>query len=252
MAGGAGNRSLKNQLKEAIIDEEILSIIKKAIIEALDPRFQEIIDRLDKQDGALFDLQTKVEKLEHGLSNLQNKHQRSEERIQKLESSLNDQEQYSRRNCVRVFGVPERDNENTNQIVCDIATNQLGVSLAMADIDRSHRVGRRSEPKGGSASATSMKPRPIIVKLTSYQHRQNLLRNRRKLKENKTGISIYEDLTTANRMLLWEAFKVCSNKDSKATSAWSMDGRIIVSVQGTNNKTIKKQIHSKEDLANIN
>ena len=55
--GGAGNRSMTNQLKEAIIDEEILSIIKMAVIKALDPRFQQIIERLVKQDVAIYDLQ---------------------------------------------------------------------------------------------------------------------------------------------------------------------------------------------------
>lgn len=169
-----------------------------------------------------------------------------------MESSINEQEQSSRRNRVQVFGVPEREDENTSQIVCDIATNQLGVNLEMWDINRSHHIGRRSEPLRDSASTPlRRKSRPIIVKLTSYQHRQNLLRNINKLKEKKTGVSIFEELTTANRTLLWEAFKQCSNPESKALSAWSVDGRINVSVQVTNNKTIKRQIHSKLDLRNI-
>ena len=34
--------------------------------------------------------------------------------IRNLKTKLNDQEQYSRRNCVRFFGVPETDKENTD------------------------------------------------------------------------------------------------------------------------------------------
>ena len=244
-------RSTKNTVKEVLMDEEVLSTIKNAICQALDSKFQQLIDRLDKQDGVILDMQCKVERLETGLQNLQKKHQNQEEKVKKLESTLNDQEQYSRRNCVRIFGVPEKERENTSKIVCEIANSHLDVSLKMEDIDRSHRVGRRPEPHAGPVSTSGQKPRAIIVKLTSYQHRLNLLKNRRKLKEKKLGISIFEDLTNANRTLLWEAIQESNKPTSKIQSAWSMDGRIIVTVRTSNNRTMKRQIHSREDLFNI-
>ena len=243
----AGTRATKNFVKEALLDDEVLSALKAIIHEAIDSKFQEVIERLDKQDGIILELQCKVDGIEKDYNSLKKRQQACEEKNKRLERQLNDQEQYSRRNSIRLFGIPEKDKENTNEVVCEVARNHLGVNLRPDDIDRTHRVHRRvDQQQHGSAK----KPRAIIVKLTSYQTRQRLLLNRRKLKENKTGISLFEDLTTANRTLLWEAFKVSKNPDSKIQAAWSSDGRIIVSVQ-TAKGTIKRQIHSKEDLASI-
>ena len=89
------------------------------------------------------------------------------------------------------------------------------------------------------------------MKLTSYQHRLNLLRNRRILKERKTGYSMFEDLTSANRTLLWEALSESNKPDSKLQSAWTVDGRIIVTVNTSNRRTMKRQIHSTEELEKL-
>lgn len=36
-----------------------------------------------------------------------------------LEDNLDEQGQYSRQNCLVVFGVPENDRENTNKVISD-------------------------------------------------------------------------------------------------------------------------------------
>ena len=226
------------------MDEEVMATIKRTICQAVDSQFQTLIDRLDKQDSAILDLHCKIENIEHDLKCLQKQQRTCEERNVRIDHQLNAHEQYSRRNCVRLFGVPEQEKENTDELVCDIASTHLGVPLKLEHIDRSHRVRRRVDPSGGSTS----KPRAIIVKLTSYRHRQLLLQNKRKLKENKTGYSIFEDLTTANRSLLWEAQKASRNPASKVESAWTMDGRIVVAFKAANNKTLKKHIHCRKDL----
>ena len=157
---------------------------------------------------------------------------------------MNNQEQYSRRNCLRIFGVPEADNENTDAIVCRIANSNLGVDLRPDNIDRSHRVRRRTPPPPGSS-----KPRAIIVKMTSYRHRQRLITNRKKLKGS--GLSICEDLTDSNRSLLHHAFVASKKPNSKVVSSWSQDGRVIITVRTTDGKTMRRQIHDKTDLTKL-
>ena len=236
----------KNLIKESFKDKEVLSSIRAIVCDALDSRFNQLMDRLDKLDGSVLDIHHRVDIIESTLKSLQKKQESLVERNKWLENQLNEQEQYSRRNCIRLFGVPENKNENTSKIVCEIAKKNLKVDLQLNDIDRSHRVPRRVEPvpKPGE----EIKPRAIIVKLTSYQHRQNLLQNRRKLKDTK--MSLFEDLTNANRSLLWEAVKASKLPNSNILSAWSMNGKIIISVK-TNKGPMKKQIHSKEDLTVI-
>lgn len=237
----SSTRATKNLIKETLQDEEVLRVMKDAVIQAMESKFQVLFDRLDQQAGQIFDLQQKAEARESELATLKSNSERDHHLIRKLQSSLNNQEQYSRRNCLRIFGVAETDDENTDAIVCRIANHNLGVELRCDDIDRSHRVGRRTPPHQGPS-----KPRAIIVKMTSYRHRQRLITNRKKLKG--TGLSICEDLTDSNRSLLHQAFLASKTKNSKIVSSWTQDGRVIVSVRTTDGKSMRRQIHDKSDL----
>ena len=109
-------------------------------------------------------------------------------------------EQYSRRTCIRIFGVKEEKGENTDAIAADIITNKLGIPLdPVCDIDRSHRTGKVKEASQTTSSASHVhqKPRSIIVKMTTYRKRREIMLNRKKLKD--TGITIVEDLTAKNQ-----------------------------------------------------
>ena len=160
-----------------------------------------------------------------------------EHRVQKLSNSLDAQEQYSRRNCLRLFGCPEREGENTDDVILDIASDLLKVNLQKDDIERSHRVGAKRKKQDGSTI-----PRGIIVKFRSYRKRQEILASRRHLKGKK--MILVEDLTARNQELLKHA-----RMHEKIESAWSMDGRIIALLKGKNKVT--KVIHSEEDLKSL-
>lgn len=65
--------------------------------------------------------------------------------------------------------------------------NEMGVTINDAEIDRVHRVGK----PGGTT------PHQMIVKFKGYRAKQEVLKNRRKLK-GKTRLYIKEDLTAYN------------------------------------------------------
>lgn len=213
-----------------------------------DVRISKIQDDLSAQMQGLVISTEKVESSSMCAENQLSEHQKSiaifekkmEEKkyeIRKLENEVNNLEQYSRRSCIRIFGVKEATNEKTDDIVMEVA-KKINVDLQHAEIDISHRVGiRDSNAKRGE--------RPIIVKLTSHRKRQELLRNRRKLKS--TGITIQEDLTARSRALLQEAYK--KYKEQRVSAAWSSEGRIFVAIPTTNgSKAAKKLITCREDL----
>ena len=137
-------------------------------------------------------------------------------RVTKLESAIDDSEQYSRRNSLRVSNVKEDSDENTDQIVLSIA-NELNVDISPNDIDRSHRVGKPS----------TSKPRDILVKFATYRARQRLYGIRSSLKNSEyDGVFLNEDLTQRRSKLLYEArLKV---KENYLQGAWSMDGRLFI------------------------
>lgn len=156
-------------------------------------------------------------------------------KIQKQAEQIDDLEQYSRRNCLRVFGIPESDKEDTDEVIVTLAKNKLGVNIDQHDIDRSHRTG----PKNGKSN----RPRPIIVKFVSYRNRKIIITSRRKLKGS--GISIQEDLTLNRRNLLAKA-----KQHPKTKSVWTVDGKVTVLVD-RNGREVKLTILTDVDLNKI-
>mgnify|MGYP000722030507 CR=1 FL=1 len=80
MAGSAGTRTTKSLIKEELMDDEVFSVIIKAIERAFDPKFQQLNEKLDRQDGTIHDLQCKVENIEHELQQVQKRQQSCEEK----------------------------------------------------------------------------------------------------------------------------------------------------------------------------
>ena len=132
---------------------------------------------------------------------------RLEQRVTDLETAntaLRDdsdaQEQYSRRNCLLVHGIPEGQTDTTDAVL-SLCNSQLGLELNRGHIDRSHRLGYRSETT--TAADSQPKPRPVIVKLTSYETRKPIYTNKRKLKG--TRFVVTENLTKRRAELLRKA-----------------------------------------------
>ena len=82
------------------------------------------------------------------------------ERSKVLEESIDQQVQYSRRNCLLIHGVEENCNEDTDKLVLNIINNDLGIDLTEVAIDRTNRI---EDPK-----KKKKKVPPIIVKFVRH------------------------------------------------------------------------------------
>lgn len=140
------------------------------------------------------------------------------------ERKLDTAEQYSRRNCLRISGVSETPDENTDDIVLKIA-RECDVDLSLADISRSHRVKPRAKQP---TSTGNIRPRDIIVKFISYRLRSALYKKKMQLKGNDLfrGVYINEDLTQVRADLLRLARQLLRSKS--ILGAWSYDGRVFI------------------------
>lgn len=146
-----------------------------------------------------------------------------EKRIDNLEVTMMDcvdrQEQYSRRNCLLLHGIPEKQGEDTDALVLEEAQNILSrQDITIRDIDRSHRVG----PRRTSAEVTKAgKPsqRPIIVKFTNYRAREMLFKNKKNLKGS--GHILTESLTKTRMTWLRKVREALG-----VSRVWTADGRI--------------------------
>lgn len=103
-----------------------------------------------------------------------------------LKANIDELEQYA----IRITGISENENENTDELVKDLA-KKLNVDIHDTDIDRSHRSG-----KPGSK-------RQILIKFTNYNIKRRLLKSRGKLQSTEGCRNIYiaEDLTIYSRQL---------------------------------------------------
>lgn len=146
--------------------------------------------------------------------------QKLTKKFQQQYEKIDDLEQYSRRNCLLIHGIPESTMESTDELVINTINSKLEVPLAPDHLDRTHRLGKKTKPADASADGPQPRPRPIIVKFISYSKRSEVFRAKRRLKGS--SILISENLT-ANRMDLLRRAKLADS----VTAVWSTDGKII-------------------------
>lgn len=152
-----------------------------------------------------------------------------EEKILKLELDHDSLEQYGRRNILRISGIPEHPNEQTDELVLKLA-EELNVSMTKYDIDRSHRVGKIDDDRRANRSRRPKRHRDIIVKFTSYNARYRLFQKRKELRETENEelkpIYLNEDLTKYRSGILFEARSL--KRAGKLKSAYSSDGKLFI------------------------
>ena len=129
--------------------QAITNLIKETVASAV----SQLQKALEENTNVMRDLRVVVEERDRTITAMQTK--------------IDDLEQYQRRQCLRIFGVEEKHNEDIDQLVMQV-TQKIGVELNIHDIDRSHRV-RRSD---------TGRPRPIIVKFVSYRKRSEVFRSK--------------------------------------------------------------------------
>nr|XP_054775106.1 uncharacterized protein LOC129283295 [Lytechinus pictus] len=234
---------ISDEVREYFKSKEFRDLFKLSFAEAMTREIQALRERLEQTESKVMDLETELQTQASILTSLQKEKVSTTDAIKSLKAKLNEEEQYLRRNCLRLYGILESDYEDTDAVMVNLANKDLGVNVTLGDIDRSHRVGAPRRP------VDKMKPpRPIIVKFSSYRVRNLVIKNRKRLKGKHIGIE--EDLTATNIILLQKAKDEMKNK-SNVTAAWSTDGKITVLVKATNGRSLKKRINSVDDLKKI-
>ena len=146
----------------------------------------------------------------------------SDSHVERLNRRCDDLEQYSRRNNIRIFGVCEEEQENPVAVALEIFNQKMGIKLKETDIDRAHRVGKKSRgaESGAADRNSSSHKRPIIVRFTGYSVRNSVFNSKSKLKGTK--ITIREDLTK-RRLDQY----VAASTQYGFKNVWSKDGNIF-------------------------
>ena len=114
----------------------------------------------------------KFDKLERDNRKKEEKTNELEEKTRKLDKKNDDlnsiidrQEHYTRRNCILVHGVKESENEDTSIVVTETWNKLLQEKLTDVDTDRSHWIGRLKKANNQGLSSSSL---PGITLETGY------------------------------------------------------------------------------------
>ena len=238
---------LEKEFKKMITDDLSKKLVK--LRDDLKKHFQEelakVNHRVAELEAKIKDNKTEIESLKNDRSDLQTKVQKLEEKYKNLKTEkdnladkvseteqivkrnvmhLNDIEQYTRRNNIRIYGVDDSNKDETAEEtvgeVLKLLDRDLNLSLHPRDINIAHRIGQFQ--KDGN--------RVIICSFVSRTHRNEVIR-RRKLLKGKVQV-IREDLTRKNAKLLEEVSDV-----SNVSNAWSDQGKIIAKLD-TNEKML--------------
>ncbi|XP_070175357.1 uncharacterized protein [Littorina saxatilis] len=150
------------------------------------------------------------------ISDLKNLIAKKDHEILLLKDEVDNLEQYSRRNCIRIGPIPESDHENPDNFATAIV-NSIGVDIGEA-IDRSHRIGKPPSP-------TTPNPRPFIVKLTSYRCKAAIMKARKKLREvNVTKVNVTKVVPSAH----WPVLTGAANRHSSGSRGNALAPKVCI------------------------
>ena len=228
------------------IKTEILEL--KSSIKALTERCNELQKSQDfvskKYDTAIAALQsvkseisnldkkhtTIVNSLEEKLGELAGTIDRQDQSLYRVESALDETQQYLRRDCLEINGVPISSYENPNQLVKEVGL------LAGVEIDDRHIAAAHKLP-----DSKNVKNR-LIVKFIQrdkreelYKHRKNLVgKNISHLPSVEDGngkIFINESLTSYRKRLFGRIREY--NRNNNLKYLWTSNGKIMLKVNDT-------------------
>ena len=149
------------------------------------------------------EVQKATESLAERVDTLEGKLAVYETHLKNLETRLDDAEQYSRRSCQRLYGLPyPSDGDETAkqclEKVSKIIEKELELNILANCIDRVHRIGRRTTNDGVIHQA-------VIIKLSSWDHCVSIFRARKNLTDSKV---ILLGLTSRRPALLSDIKKI--------------------------------------------
>ena len=168
---------------------DLISEVRASIVEQITKEVKEFISG---QNETIIKLESEVAMLQTHVSALKQSNCNVLERV-------DDNEQYSRRVCLRIEGIETSVDETSEEIldkVCGIINNADNCDIPKWAIDRAHRIGKKMINESNNKELQS-----IIVKFVTFNHRTMLYKARKSIK----GVKIRLDLAKKRYKLLRDA-----------------------------------------------
>lgn len=224
---------------DSALMKTMLESQERAFKTALDVVVKQMNDQIYKLEGKISDLtssleftQREVDDLKHNAKDYDKEKQDAKVKIEKLneqidtyntkikelEDRLNYQEDYSRRNNVRISGVEERGASETWEQTAAAVTSLLEEKMQLPGlvVERAHRVGMRRDDR----------PRHILARFARYCDRDAVMRNSNKLRG--TNIFMNEDLCAASQAVKNAQMPLLKQARAQGKVAFFRHTRLII------------------------
>ena len=204
MVNTRSNNTKAKEEKMATATEELKCHFEKLIEplvtnNSLEELFNKLKDEIMKKfDEKISEQNAKIEKLESIITIHENT-------IDQLLVKCDDNEQYSRRSCLRIHEVEVNEDEDGIMNVLEDCYSSVNLQFDANDIDRAHRIGLPYTDKNSGKKVKS-----IIVKFRSWKARQRFYKGRPRYyadSSKKPGFTVSIDLTKRRYLLLTKANK---------------------------------------------
>ena len=210
---------------ETAVDETVKTFFEGLINGLRGELDTKIVEIKDELRGSLHEVYDEIDEMSRRLDTEIDKNIVLEEKVEEigrcmgfLREKVTEQNAYSRRNNIKLFGIRERGRQgraesvfDTLRVVLDFLNNRLQVRVSEHDICICHRLGEFEEGRH----------RTIIVKFVRRLTRIAVLQQRHLLK--RSGIVIAEDLSPETNRLFFELRDAVG-----ARNVWTRDGKIFV------------------------
>lgn len=222
------SKTFEAQLKRCV-EEHVKPLVQRIDVQEAELKQQGEV--IKKQGLILLDrlkdsvkLKERCTEYEQEINSLHNK-------IEKLETRIEHQEQYSRRTSLRFHNVQVSVDDrgrlihpvDTDSAIIGICKDHLNINLTKDDISRSHVIGKTINGKT-----------QVIVRFMSYRTRERVYNAKKSLKNHPDKVHISENLTEFRNSIVRQLGKL--RYQNLIDSYWTADGKIFAKMTASGHR----------------
>lgn len=208
-------KTLKESVGKTVKSDDLKTIVSAIIKDVLKEHKSEIENLLEEKNQSLIKIietqKCEIEGLKTQVGELAAENENLQKLAESAMSKANWNEQYSRKNNIKIHGLKESKTENVKELVQSVIRDKVGVSVSDDEILAVHRIPGR---KGHQ--------RPILLKLKDNSTKGRIMKHRGEMKRKTNNAQRFsDDVTKMNSDLI---NKLLNNQRIK--SAWYFNGNV--------------------------
>lgn len=186
-------------------DDDLERLIKRVCTTFFNQIKDELSEKINK-------IESKIDQYCESLKVIDTKIESNKKEMTELQYRIENLEQKSKANSLRICGIEEVEDEDLSVVLTDLFSDKLNIQISQKDIDYVFRL--KSKNRRTDA------PTPIIINFVSNITRNKVFLAKKQLKNSK--VSIFEDLTRVRYNLLMTA-----KERFGKNMAWTENGRVF-------------------------